>query len=284
MPTGYRVATRSGDHDTRIVPDYFQDFVPRMRIVLRMQKTIAAKAAALTFRRRVYRVTELAAVGISQSKAYRWARADGPWTRLAPGIVLVAPGPVTVRDRIDAALLRAGPNAMLTGLHAARLHGLKSPPESADIHVLIPHRQKIQSYAGTRFERTTRLPKPVFIDGLPVAPPVRAVMDGARTFLSAVLTRQILFEAVQRENLCRFEELLEEMESGSRRGTAVPRATLRAYKSDLSPPHDLLRVAPLPKPGQPPPALRPPGQRRHPLLRAGRLLSRAFLRTLVPSP
>lgn len=253
-----------------------------MRIVLRMQKTTAAKAATLSFRRRVYRVSELTKLGISQSTAYRWARADGPWTRLAPGIVLVAPGPATVRDRIDAALLRAGPHAMLTGLHAARLHGLKSPPESADIHVLIPHRQKVQSYAGTRFERTTRLPKPVFIDGIPVAPPVRAVMDGARTFMSAALTQQILFEAIKAENLCRFEELVTEMEHGSRRGTAVPRATLRAYKSGLEPPRDLLRVALSPATGPPPPrAVRP---RRRSLWSAGRLLSRTVLRTLVPSP
>ncbi|RRO12667.1 hypothetical protein EIL87_23475 [Saccharopolyspora rhizosphaerae] len=244
-----------------------------------MHSSLATKAAALNLPRRVYRVVELANLGISQSKAYRWARADGPWSRLAPGIVLVAPGPATVRDRIDAALLRAGPGAVLTGLHAARMHGLKSPPASADIHVLIPHRQKIQSYAGTRFERTTRLPKPVFIDGIPVAPPVRAVMDGARTFLSAVLTRRILFEAIREENLCRFEELLREMESGSRRGTALPRATLRAYRLDLSPPQDLLRVAPLRVPGQPPVA-RAASRRRHPLS----LLGRAFLRTLVPGP
>ena len=275
------MSTRSGDPDTRIFRACFTDFAPRMRIVLGMQKTIAAKAAALNFPRPVYRVSELAKLGISQSKAYRWARADGPWTRLAPGIVLVAPGPVTVRDRIDAALLRAGPDAMLTGLHAARMHGLKSPPESADIHVLIPHRQKIQSYAGTRFERTIRLPKPVYIDGIPVAPPVRAVMDGARTFLSAALTRQLLLEAIRAESLCRFEELVAEMETGSRRGTALPRATLRSCASGTAPPQDLLRVAPRPSTGGPPPVLR---RDRRSLLSAGRLLSRAFLRTLVPSP
>ncbi|MEB3368253.1 hypothetical protein [Saccharopolyspora mangrovi] len=245
-----------------------------------MRNTIAARAAALNLDRRVYRVSELAQLGISQSKAYRWARADGPWTRLAPGIVLVAPGPVTVRDRIDAALLRAGPDAMLTGLHAARLHGLKSPPESADVHVLIPHRQKIQSYAGTRVERTTRLPKPVLIDGIPVAPPVRAVMDGSRTFLSAELTRRILFEAVQAENLCRFEELLEEMERGSRRGTAIPRATLRAHRSELSPPRDFRWVLPLPDPAKPPPAVRRTSRRRRPFWMFGR----AVLKALVPSP
>ncbi|SFS39264.1 hypothetical protein [Saccharopolyspora flava] len=249
-----------------------------------MQKSIAAKEAARNLQRRVYRVAELPRFGISQSTAYRWARADGPWTRLAPGIVLVAPGPATVRDRIDAALLRAGPGAMVTGLQAARLHGLKSPPQSADVHILIPHGQKIQSYAGTRFERTTRLPKPVLIDGIPVAPPVRAVMDGARTFLTAALTKQLLFEAVQRENLCDFEELVTEMDRGSRRGTALPRATLRAYRFDLDPPRDRLHVAHLTGAGKRPSAASSSGSRRHPLVRAGRLISRAFFRTRVPNP
>lgn len=198
-----------------------------------MTTTITARAAVLELPRRVYRVAELDDHGISQSKAYRWARADGPWTRLAPGVVLVASGTPTVRDRIDAALLRAGPGAMVTGLHAAKLHGLKSPPEDAEIHILIPHSRKIQSYAGTRFERTTRLPDAVIIDGVPVAPPVRAVMDGARSWLTTALTRQLLFEAVLKRNCCELDELVTEMELGSRRGTALPRAILRANRAEL---------------------------------------------------
>lgn len=200
-----------------------------------MPKTTTARAAALGFPRRVYRVAELERHGISQSKSYRWAKADGPWTRLAPGIVLVAAGEPTIRDRIDAALLRAGPGAMITGLHAAKLHGLKSPPEEAEIHVLIPHSRKIQSYAGTRFERTTRLPQPVMIDGVPVAPSVRAVMDGARSWLTTALAKRLLFEAVLNENCCGFHELITEMESGSRRGTAVPRAIMRRHSVELEP-------------------------------------------------
>ncbi|MGP4020475.1 hypothetical protein [Saccharopolyspora sp. 5N708] len=206
------------------------------RIVLDMHTTITAIPAAPDIDRRVLRVIELEKIGISQSKSYRRARPGGPWTRLAPGVLLIAPGPPTIEDRINAALLRAGPGAMITGLHAARLYGLESPSEDADIHVLIPHSRKIQSYRGTNFERTTRLPKPVYVNGIPLAPPVRAVMDGARTWQTWAFTKRLLFEAVQRENLCRLEELIIEMELGSRRGTAVPRAILRTFKGDLTPP------------------------------------------------
>jgi hypothetical protein len=184
---------------------------------------------------RVFRVVELAKFGVSQSTAYRRARPGGPWTRLAPGILLIAPGPPTVEDRINAALLRAGPGAMITGLHAARLLGLETPPADADVHVLIPHSRKIQSYPGTRFERTTRLPKPIYINGIPIAPPVRTVMDGARTWQTWAVTKRLLLEATQSEDLCGFDELIIEMELGSRRGTAVPRAILRSLKGAPTP-------------------------------------------------
>ncbi|QIZ34453.1 hypothetical protein [Saccharopolyspora sp. ASAGF58] len=120
-----------------------------------MRTTVTKSSVMPCTDRRVLRVVELENLGISQSTSYRQARPGGPWTRLAPGVLLIAPGPPTIRDRINAALLRAGPGAMITGLHAARLLGLRTPPEEADIHVLIPHRRKVQSYPGTKFERTT---------------------------------------------------------------------------------------------------------------------------------
>lgn len=198
-----------------------------------MKKTINALESH--FQRRVYRVAEIEKLGISQSTAYRRARADGPWTRLAPGVVLVAPGPPTVHDRIQAALLRAGPGAMVTGLVAAHLHRITTSPDDVEVHVLIPHGRKIQSYTGTRFERTTRIPKPVHVNGIPTAPPVRAVMDGARTFRSWAFTQRLLHDAIHKETCCKLKDLIVEMELGSRRGTAVPRAILRAFQGGPTP-------------------------------------------------
>ncbi|MFB9565596.1 hypothetical protein [Saccharopolyspora hordei] len=201
-----------------------------------MQKTIHALESR--FQRRVYRVRDIEKLGISQSTTYRRARADGPWTRLAPGVVLVAPGPPTLHDRIQAALLRAGPGAVVTGLVAAHLHGIAAPPDEVEVHVLIPHSRKVQSYAGTRFERTTRLPRPVYVNGVPTAPPVRAVMDGARTFRTWAFTQRLLRDAIRKAAECTLIALITEMEAGSRRGTAVPRAILRTFRNGTPPLHD----------------------------------------------
>lgn len=194
--------------------------------------------------RRVFRVRELESMGISQSTAYRRARADGPWSRLAPGIVLAAPGPPTTEDLIEAALLRAGTGAVLTGMHAARRHGLRTPPRDEPVHVLIPHHRKIQSQAHMRFERTTRLPTPVEFDGVPTAPLPRAAMDAVRTWKSRALTESVLIEAIQHRRRCHPNDLVTEMETGSRRGTGLPREILRSFTADLRSvaEHDALKL------------------------------------------
>ena len=97
------------------------------RIVRSMRTTVPLTETGFAPSQRVFKVAQLEELGVPQSVAYRRARAGGPWTRLAPGVVLVAPGPATVEDLIAAALLLAGPEAVVTGLHAARLHGMRSP-------------------------------------------------------------------------------------------------------------------------------------------------------------
>lgn len=175
--------------------------------------------------RRVFRVTELENVGVPQSTSYRRSRDGGPWQRLAPGIVMTSDEPPTVEDLIDAALLHAGPCAVITGMHGARLHGLSSPPAEAPIHVLIPHSSRLQSYSKIVVERTTRLPTPEWKNGFPVAPLPRAVIDGARTWQTRALTQAMLIETVQ--NGCPPKELISELEHGCRRGTGLPRAIVR---------------------------------------------------------
>ncbi|RKT85640.1 Transcriptional regulator, AbiEi antitoxin, Type IV TA system [Saccharopolyspora antimicrobica] len=224
---GFRCPTRDRNRETS------RGMSRGGRILQGMQKTINANESR--FQRRVYRVVEIEKLGISQSTTYRRARADGPWTRLAPGVVLVAPGPPTVHDRIQAALLRAGPGAVITGLVAAHLHGITTSSDDVEVHVLIPHGRKIQSYTGTRFERTIRLPEPTYVNGVPTAPPVRAVMDGARTFRTWAFTQRLLHDAIHKEARCKLNDLITELDLGSRRGTAVPRAILRSFQGGTTP-------------------------------------------------
>jgi hypothetical protein len=203
--------------------------------------------------RRVFHVTELEKLGVPQSTSYRRARADGRWTRMAPGIILTAPGPPTTDDWIQAALIHGGESAVITGLQGARLHGLKTPRKSTSVHVLIPHSRRLQSYPGIKIERTTRMPEPVDRDGIPTAPLIRAVMDGARTWQTRAFTESLLVEAVQQRGWSP-GRLISEMDLGSRRGTGLPRDVLRTMTATVRSVPELAALKLLQKTDLPEPA------------------------------
>src|ERR1700760_4829090 len=75
--------------------------------------------------------------GLTPEALRRRIRPDGPWQRLLPGVYLALTGAVTTRHREMAALLHAGPRSALTGLAAARRHGLSVPPNGL-IDVVVP--------------------------------------------------------------------------------------------------------------------------------------------------
>src|SRR5580692_1595967 len=73
----------------------------------------------------------------------RWQIASGRWQNPARGVVVTQSGPLTDRQLLRAALLRAGPQAALAGLTAARLDGLRGfddnrPLAETTIHLLAP--------------------------------------------------------------------------------------------------------------------------------------------------
>nr|WP_246481060.1 hypothetical protein [Amycolatopsis umgeniensis] len=70
------------------------------------------------------------------------------------------------------------------------------------------------------------MPRPTVIDGVAVAPLVRAVLDESRRFTTLDPIRALLTEAVQRGGL-NPEALMKELEDGSDRGSALPREVLR---------------------------------------------------------
>jgi hypothetical protein len=75
-------------------------------------------------------------------------------------------------------------------------------------------------------ERTTRMPVAVPVDGLPLAPVVRSVLDECRRLTERGPVRALLAEAVQQLNADP-AELSTELENGSTRGSALARAALR---------------------------------------------------------
>lgn len=164
---------------------------------------------------------------MSRSSVYRRCLPGGPWRWLLPGIVLLLPTEATDDQRLRAALLRGGTGAMVTGLWAARRHGLKQLPEPGDVHVLVPDQREITSVGFTVIERTTRLPRPATLSGIPVAPAYRAALDAARRMRDYDSIQALLADAVQRRR-CTLEQLDRELSRGSQRGSALPRRALAA--------------------------------------------------------
>jgi very-short-patch-repair endonuclease len=73
----------------------------------------------------------------------RWRIACGRWQRPCKGVLVTQSGPLTDRQALRVALLRAGPTAALAGLTAARLDGFtgfgdKFPVANGPIHVILP--------------------------------------------------------------------------------------------------------------------------------------------------
>jgi hypothetical protein len=96
---------------------------------------------------------ELVRLGVPECTVYRRCRAGGPWQLLAPGVVLLSNGTPTRRQLLQAALLHAGVSAVITGLDAARAHGLRRGELPAHVHVLIAETRQVRSVRNIVVER-----------------------------------------------------------------------------------------------------------------------------------
>ncbi|GAA2336115.1 hypothetical protein OKJ48_19565 [Streptomyces kunmingensis] len=179
--------------------------------------------------RRVMSGAQLKAHGVAAAAVHEQCRPGGPWQQVLPGVFLLHPGPPTSEERLHAVLLYAGrtadtrratdgvpaqpaagdahgapvvpyTDALVTGLAALTLHGFVSPPPllSLDhIDVLVPRTRRLRSTDFARLVRTTGLPTPVQLDGVPVAPVPRALADAIGQLAEAGAVRRLLTEAVR---------------------------------------------------------------------------------------
>ncbi len=175
----------------------------------------------------VIRAPALVGLGVPERSVYRRCRPGGPWQLLLPATVLLANGRPTPNQLVVAGLLYAGPDAVITGIEAARRHGVRRGPDpDGRLHLLVPHDQQPASTRYVVIERTQRMPLSVRHGGVPLAPVPRAVVDGARRPCTPGQVTELFADAVQR-GLCTVGQLWSEIESAQRRGTAIPRAVLR---------------------------------------------------------
>ncbi|MCP2247841.1 hypothetical protein [Lentzea aerocolonigenes] len=140
----------------------------------------------------VISTTALKSLGVTNP--WPKCRPGGPWQRMHAGVVLLHNGPPTRDQQVTAALLRAGPDAVLTGAEACRRHGL--PARGSEIHVLVPGSAR---GSGTLIvERASPMPRSTTIDGFPVVFPARAVVDACRQMRSADEATTLVAAAIQK--------------------------------------------------------------------------------------
>jgi very-short-patch-repair endonuclease len=168
-------------------------------------------------------------IGMPEGTVYRLCRHRGPWQLVAPATVLLETGTPTRRQLLRAGFLHAGPDAVVTGLDAARAHQLYRGRLPDAVHLLIRAGSRIQGTSRIVIERTTRLPPPLLRDGFPVAPVERCVLDAARRLRAESEIAAILTEPVQRRMVLP-GMLRAELDAGCRKGSSTPRAVLRAIE------------------------------------------------------
>ena len=176
----------------------------------------------------IIHVRDAMRLGVPEGTIYRLCReGGGSCTLMAPATIRLSTGTATRRQLVRAGLVYGGSLAVVTGLDAARSHQLRRGELPDAVHLLIPAGVRVQSTPLLRFERTRRMPPPLERDGLPVATVDRCVLDAARRLRSKSTIAAILGEAVQRRMVLP-ESLMDELDAGCRKGSATPRAVLRA--------------------------------------------------------
>lgn len=193
---------------------------------------------------------ELRQAGVTARHAARLCGPGGPWRRLMPGVILLRDSAPTRLQLLQAAVARFGPDTVVTGADALRARGV-SCPVTREVHLLVPDYRRLPAEPGMLPRRTTRMPPPTWIDGVPFAPAARAALDLARLELDPTRIDELISLPLY-WGLCTVEELNDELDAGNRRGSAAVRAALRQVDPEVTYAHGLAKKViegcPLPTP------------------------------------
>jgi hypothetical protein len=169
---------------------------------------------------------QVLSLGVSEGTVRRRIEAGGRWQVVLPGVYATFTGSLAPRQRLRAGLLHAGDQAMLCGVTAAELHGLRYlPRHDGSVHVLVPDGTKVRSLGFVRVHRTTGVPRPWWRAAFPLTPPAHAAIEVARALHNLREVRAVLCEAVQR-GLATPDELAAVVREGPSAGSALPRRAL----------------------------------------------------------
>ena len=195
---------------------------------------------------------QLVELGVPLSTVTHRIGVRGPWQRLLPGVVLCHRGSPARRELVVAALLYGGERATVTGLEALSAYGIRAARQPRTVHVLVPEQRRRADFDYVHIERTRRMPDPVLVAGIPLAPIARAVVDACRLLKRLDDVRELVAEVVQRR-LVRVEELVAAVRAAARQRTALPNAVLREIASGIrsvaeAKARELIRMMAVPQP------------------------------------
>ena len=162
---------------------------------------------------------------------------------MLPGVYITVTGAVSREQREMAALLHAGPQSVLTGLAAARRHGL-SVPDTGLVDVVVPASVRRQSTGFARIRHSTRMPTEVCVDReIRYVLAARAVADAVRAMTGFRDVQALVAQAVQRQR-CSIAQLEAELAQGPVKGSAALRAALEEVRAGVRsvPEGDLRRL------------------------------------------
>lgn len=162
---------------------------------------------------------QLEAIGMARSTISRRCEPGGAWRMLLPGVVLLRNGEPADEQKIQAALLHAGEDSILTGVRALERYGLRNLPDAEEVHVLVPAERSVADSGFAHIERSRRLPRARVRSGIPTAPVPRAVIDAARRTLDRDGVTAMMAESVQR-GFCLPRALADELDE-VRRGSSL---------------------------------------------------------------
>jgi very-short-patch-repair endonuclease len=163
--------------------------------------------------------------GMSRQALEHRVRVGGPWQPLLPGVYMTNTGTPTGLERLQAALLYAGPGSAITGPAALALHHIRAR-QILVVDVLIPQERKRRSLEFVRVHRTSRMPSSLFRVGeVSYVPMARAVADAVCGLRDISEVRAIVAEGVQRGSV-QIAQLAEELARGPVQGSARFRRVL----------------------------------------------------------
>lgn len=201
-----------------------------------LQRIIAAQFGIITRDQAV-------ACGLTRSMITWRIGASGPWTRILPSVYMTVTGEPTRPQMEIAALLYAGPDAMISGPAAVQVQGVTCDVPDT-LLVLVPESCLRHSTGFVRLQRTTRMPTDNVMAG-PVryAPLARAIGDTVRDMRRFSDVQTLVCRAIQRGK-CSPDELARELAEGPVRGSRSFRQAIDEVKDGVwsAPEGDLKRL------------------------------------------